>query len=516
MGILAGELTFHQFLDGLERMPKQKQFVSASERNVAYVGGMGSGKSVSLVGSAILNAAAEPNGFSLIGRLNMPALESSTMKTFLEMVPEEYGEWQETKKIFTFHNGHQVIFKHLDITDPKIVGHIKSMNLSAAYVDEATEISEEVYFLLVSRLRRKTASRHIVRMSSNPAGHDWVWRHFFDPERKSSWQENNLGITASSMENVFLPPEYIENMMNTYPADWADRFIYGHFSDFSDLVYKEFTEQTHVWDAARGYAMFGGSNNPPSSWPTIIGIDIGSDIDPWAICLIAVAPNGMLFQFEEVYGNSLLIRTIADELKLKLDMGCGQNERRAIDGMAYDYANRQAALELAEYDIAGSPAIKEVRPGLFKVAQYMHIDPRLEHPFNPNVKGAPRFFVSSACLNTRRELGAYKWGKDRSGNATGEPSHESSHSPDAVRYALHTFRPLPEKLKPPKMWENPALDMASRMYWKDSEKFTDRMERFRPKTDTMMTIQDWNRMAQTAPKRFQRPARSRFVKMGHA
>jgi PBSX family phage terminase large subunit len=508
MGVLIGELDFHTALENLPKMPKQHQFISSTQRNAAYVGGVGSGKSVALMTCAILNAAAEPHGFSLIGRLNMPALESSTMKTFLEMVPEGYGEWADTKKTFTFSNGHQVIFKHLDMTDPKISGHIKSMNLSAAYVDEATEVSEEIYLLLLSRLRRKTAARHIIRLASNPAGHDWVWRHFFDPDRKHSWREHNLGITASSFENTFLPAEFIENLVNTYPPDWADRFIHGHFSDFSDLVYKEFTEDTHVWDDGREHAFFGGSNHPPLNWPVLFGIDIGSDIDPWAIALIAIAPNGMLFQFAEVYGNSLLIKNIAAELKIK------QGERH-VDGMAYDYANRQAALELAEYDISGVPAMKEVRPGLFKMAQYTHIDSRLEHPFNAQIKGAPRFYVARSCQNTLREISGYKWAKDRSGNPTGEPSHENSHSPDAIRYAIHTFRPLPERIRPPKLWENPALDAASREYWKDVERFKDKhdkTEMFLYRNKVPVTMQEWQRQSSGGPRRFRRPASATFVR----
>ena len=505
MGILTGELEFFQALDSLPKMPKQKEFISCPQQNAAYVGGVGSGKSVALMVSHILNAAADANGFSLVGRLNMPALESSTMKTFLELVPENYGEWQDTKKTFKWHNGHETIFKHLDMTDPKISGHIKSMNLSAAYVDEATEVSEEIYFLLLSRLRRKTAPRHIIRLASNPAGHDWVWRHFFDPERKTSWRENNLGITASSFDNPFLPEEYIQNLVNTYPPDWADRFIHGHFSDFSDLVYKEFNEENHVWDCSRGYAIFGGSSNPPESWPVIVGIDVGSDIDPWACALIAVCPDGRLFQYEEVYGNSLLIRNIADELKLKLGS-------RPVDGMAYDYANRQAALELGEHGISGCSAIKEIRPGLFKTAQYIHVDPRLGHPFNAKIQGSPRFFISSACINTRRELSAYKWAKDRSGIATGEPSHENSHSPDAIRYALHTFRPLPEKLTPPKLWENPELDPASRMYWKDADRFRDRMETLKADKHTPRTMKEWMGLANKPPVRFQRPSFAKFTR----
>jgi Phage terminase large subunit len=513
MGILSGELEFEAALATILeepcKMPKQKEFIQCPKPYCAYVGGEGSGKTASLMTDLILNSVNEPNGLTLVGRLNMPALEGSTLRTFLEMIPQTYGEWADTKKIYTFSNRHEVRFRHLDMTDPKVVGHVKSMNLSRAYIDEGSEIGEEIFFVIAGRCRRKSTERHTIKLASNPAGHDWMWRTFFDPERKQKLKDMTHGITASSFENPFLPEEYLENRMNLYPADWADRFIYGNFSDFSDLVYKEFTEDSHVWDAAKGYPIFGGRNSPPPNWPVIVGIDIGSDIDPWSCVLIAIAPNGMLFQYEEVYGNSLLIRTIAQELHLKLG-------ERVIDGMAYDYANRQAALELAEYNINGYPAIKEVRPGLFKTAQYIHIDPRLEHPFNPRIKGAPRFFVSSDCINTRRELSAYKWAKDRGGTATGEPSHENSHSPDAIRYALHTFRPLPEKLSPPKLWENPALDEMSRLYWRDQEKVKDKMEKFRPFELKPQTMEEWLAQSKRRPLRFQKPMSLRYQKVGHA
>lgn len=488
-------------------MPKQHKLIYCTEPNAAFVGGEGSGKTASLVTSCIIESMNEPDGLTLMGRLNMPALESSTMHSFLEMVPEQYGEWADTKKTFTFSNRHELVFRHLDITDPKTKGHIKSMNLSRAYIDESSEVSQEVFFLLLGRVRRKSTERHTIKMASNPAGHDWQWRYFFDPDRKEKFKELNLGITVSSFDNPFLPEDY-KNRIYLYPEDWADRFIHGHFSDFSDLVYKEFGEDSHVWDDSKGHIIFGGLNTPPPDWPVIVGMDIGSDIDPWAVPLISVAPNGFLFQFAEVYGRSLLIRNISEQIKQKL-------QGRPIDGLAYDYANRQAALELAEYDIAGSPAIKEVRPGLFKTAQYFHVDPRIEHPFNAKVAGSPRYFVAASCIETRREITGYKWAKDRSGNATGEPSHENSHSPDAIRYAIHTFRPLPEKLGEPKLWENPNLDPLSRMYWRNHEELRDRMEKLSPKAYGLggqRTIQEWIKLAMSAPKRFQRPGRSNYQK----
>jgi hypothetical protein len=478
LGYLSGELEFSTALANLDKMPKQKEFVTALVSNTspyfsaAYYGGQGSGKSVSLCTAAITNCLVEPNGLSFIGRLNMPALETTTMRTFLEMVDPKWGDWQEAKKIWTFKNGHDVIFRHLDITDPKVVGHIKSLNLSRAYIDEGSEVPEEVYFLLIGRMRRKTAKRRTIGIASNPAGHDWGWRHFFDPTRKKDLREKNLGVTASTMENCFLPAEYVENMLSTYPPDWADRFIYGSFADFSDLVFKEFTEPSHAWDDTKHWEVFGGERVPPDDWPIIVGMDIGGgeEGDPWAIPIIAVAPDGRLYQFAEVYGSGLRIKPIADQLHELMG-------RHPLDGIAYDYAQRAAALELEEHGIGGQPAIKEVRPGLFKTEQYVHVDPRLRHPFNENISGSPRFFISASCKHSIREMAAYKWAKDRSGNPKFEPAHENSHSPSAIRYAIHTFRPDPKEIIPAKKWERPGVPLQSRIYWQQKEVNDDRQKK---------------------------------------
>lgn len=471
MGFYQGELELKDAIAGLDRMPKQKQFITAQNFAVSYVAGEGSGKSVALCTSCICEAWVEPKGFSLIGRLNMPALESTTMKTFLELVPADCGEWQEAKKTWAFHNGHQVIFRHLDISDPKVTGHIRSLNLSFAGVDEQSEIPEEVFLMLIGRLRRKNVRRRIYRGTSNPAGHDWQWRHFFDPERKPELKEMNLGIGASSMENVFLPEEYHTRRKNLYPADWYDRFVMGSFADFSDLVFKEFAEFSHSWDETKHWEVFNGLRNPPDEWPVIIGMDIGGgeEGDPWAVPIIAVSPSGILYQYAEIYGSGLRIRPIAEELKTLIGT-------HPVDGLAYDYAQRAAAMELEEHGIDGQPAIKEVRPGLFKTEQYVHIDPTLEHPFNPKVSGSPRYFVSSACKNTIREMSAYKWAKDRAGRpkVPAEPAHENSHSPSGVRYAIHTFRPNPIEITPAKKWENEKLDVASRLYWQRVEEHNEK------------------------------------------
>lgn len=474
MGYREGILELGDALKGLDRLPKSKKFVQSSIFGSAYVGGEGSSKTASLCLSIICNSVIQPGGKSLVGRLTMPALESTTMNDFLCMVPADMGDWAEQKKTWTFSNGHQVIFRHLDITDPKVQGHIKSENLSAAYIDEASEIDEKVFLLIVGRLRRAGASRRILRISSNPAGHDWMWKHFFDPARKPEWKNLFEGISSTSMDNVFLSDDYLTIRKSVYPADWADRFIYGHFTDFTDLVYKEFSEPTHVYDDSEKWPVFGDRSTPPLEWPVYVGMDVGGgeEGDPWAIPFAALGPDGNLYEFAEIYGSDLRLAPIAEQYHAIMD---GRN----LEGMAYDYAQRAAAIELEEYDIPGQAANKEVKPGLFKTAQYFHIDPRLKHPFNPNIDGSPRYFLAKSCTNGIREITGYKWAKDRSGQAKNEPSHEHSHSNDGRRYLVHTFRPLPAELPKPEKWMDENVPIMSRLYWQKKKEQDEKQERMK-------------------------------------
>jgi hypothetical protein len=220
----------------------------------------------------------------------------------------------------------------------------------------------------------------------------------------------------------------------------------------------------------------------------------------------------MLYQYAEVYGNNMLISDVAAQVMLKVD-------GRKVEGIAYDYANRQAGIELAEYGINAGPADKDVKAGLFKTVQYFHIDSRLKHPFHGS-EGSPWYFISSACEKTIQDLLEYKYSKKalavREGNDEQEvvrlTAHHASHAPDAIRYMLHTFRPLPINMPKPKKWESSELTPLSKAYWKEEAKHEDMMAGFVPRQRQNLDYQEWQKLAQKAPRRFQKVAYARFAR----
>lgn len=472
-GILTGEVDFEGALTKI--LPKQKEFISSTEKFAAYIGGFGSGKTVAGCLSMILLGQQIPNSLILIARLNYPALRDTTRRTFLELFPldwvaENGRGWKESENRLIARNGTEYLFRHLDMADAHQKAHIRSLNLTAFLVDEAPETNEDVFLTLAGRLRRKNAPAHFGRLVGNPAGQDWIYRRFFDPKRPEKWRRIHRGIVAPTTENTNLPSDYVSDLISVYPTDWIERYIHGSFADFSDLVYKDWDFHVHIYEPTRKYAFFEGNYDPPSEWPTLVGVDIGG-IDPWCFLFIKVAPNGMLFVVNEIYEAGILIRALAEQYFAIMD-------GHALEGLAYDYENQQAAFELAEHGISGTPAVKDRLPGIFKVGQYLHPDPRLVNPFT-GIAPSPRLFVSSRCTNLVRELSAYKWAKDRNGQPTGEPADGNDHSCDALRYAIHTFRPEPAKIKPPSAWENKELDELSRMFWRDVERQQKRTDKRR-------------------------------------
>src|SRR5260370_34038035 len=91
MGLIQGEIDIFGVLESLDKMPQQRQFISAPQQNAAYVGGHGSGESIALCSTAIFKALGHPNGYSVIRRLPMPALEAPTLEAVLQMAPEHPG-----------------------------------------------------------------------------------------------------------------------------------------------------------------------------------------------------------------------------------------------------------------------------------------------------------------------------------------------------------------------------------------------------------------------------------------
>lgn len=250
---------------GNKSLPVHEAFHRSSAYERINFGAFGSGKSYTICDEAIAWCLEQPGIRGLITRKTIPELRDTTEPVFAERMPPDLwnaGHLSRTGGHFdtyTFPNGSQILFRSIDDWRK-----YKSLNLGFICYDELSEFDEETYIAMRGRVRQKdpTAearargyttpiSRRGIWGSTNPEGHDWVWRRFH-PESKEYQEavakgESRAAFFSTTLDNPFLPPEYLESVLQM-PKPWVQRYVLCQFDDFAGRIYEDFNWDTHTVD----------------------------------------------------------------------------------------------------------------------------------------------------------------------------------------------------------------------------------------------------------------------------
>lgn len=414
-----------------EPLPKQIAFHRAFQTHKfpAYAGGMGSGKTLAGAYQTIKTALAYPKNLILVGRATYPELRDTTRKEVLDFPVVIDGKempliasplvrsYNKAENVLSLINGTEIVFRALLDSFDKI----KSLNLGAFWVDELTEVPEEIWLGLVGRLRRKDVV-HFGWGTTNPEGHDWVWKRWV-----MNKDDEHFIVQASSTENPFLPPGYIDSMIRNYPEEWVKRYVYGSFDSFQGLIYHEFQDkQPYV------VAPF----EIPDHWYRFIALDHGYR-NPTAVLWFAVSPDGTAYVYDEFYERRMLVSEVAEVIKTK-------NGKQKIRQFLIDPScrNTNGATGLSIIDEFGreglyfEPANNDVRAGINRVKE--------------RLKDGKQLKIVNRCINLRTELQTYRW-KDLKPGATQDapekPVKRDDHLCDALRYGVSYLYEGPEMKK---------------------------------------------------------------------
>ncbi len=427
-------------------LPKQELFYNACistarpHRYVLYGGGVGSGKTI--IGClTILTMAIMHSGDYLVARQFLPELKLTTYKTFLEICPKEliveHRVADLTLKIRSQDGGiSNVIFRGMDEPDKH-----RSLNLNAAYIDEASQVSEAAFVLLQSRLRGK-AFRRII-MTTNPNGHSWLYRLFIKKDVKEEAKPLFYHITATSLENINLPEDYVQNMLSTYSHDRIQREIMGSWDAFEGQVYDEFSRNIHV---VKPFAI-------PTSWTRWVGADHGFR-NPAAMVWLAKDYDDNIYVYREYYQSGRTIKEIVKDFVT-------ENRGEKIDGIWIDPSTKAdrgkesdftTYLEYLPKEISLIGANNDVTVGIDQVKQLLKVHP---------VTHKPQLFIFDTCPHLLEEIVSYKYeeltpGMEGIKNIKETPVKKNDHAIDALRYAVmaKADKPLKQNLRELKKQEN--------------------------------------------------------------
>jgi hypothetical protein len=154
----------------------------------------------------------------------------------------EHFTFNGQSNVLTFYNKSEIIFKDLayNPSDPNY-DSLGSLEVSACFIDEASQITSLAFSIVKSRIRYKLNEFNLipkVLMTCNPSN-NWIKKDFYLPHTQGTLESNKVFIPSLPMDNPFLPPSYIE-MLKELPPQQRRRLLEGDWDylDESDSLFK--------------------------------------------------------------------------------------------------------------------------------------------------------------------------------------------------------------------------------------------------------------------------------------
>lgn len=234
------------------------------------IGPIGSGKSVACCWEIFKRAqeqAPDPTDkvrrtrFAVI-RNTYRELSDTTMETFFDWFPKTMGDWSASDMRFTMKFGMtdgtqvncEVMFRALDRPDD--VKKLLSLELTAAWVNEAREVPKAVIDMLQGRVGRYPSKRiggptwWGIFMDTNPPDTDHWWYTLFEEKKPKGWrifhQPGAMSPNAENLDN--LVTGYYENIMQGKDQEWVNVYVHGKYGFVKDgkPIYPEYNDEVHT------------------------------------------------------------------------------------------------------------------------------------------------------------------------------------------------------------------------------------------------------------------------------
>lgn len=388
----------------------QDAFINDKNGEIAYVGGVGSGKTSGGAFRTWKEVSDWNAGYTgVIVSPTVPMLRNVIVPELRKwgLIDDRDFEYKSSQNVIEYPNGSKIILESSN-NDRKIE-RLRGLNLAWAWMDEAAYQQEKVYTILNDRLR--VGNYRNVFMTTTPRGYNWVYDEFgqldYEPKPVSDGTmqvgENKTAILGVSTDsNPAHPDDYIERQYRRHSGQSFKQEVSGEFVQFEGLVYPWFGESNRI-------------SSLPETWDTTIyGVDWGFK-NPATILAILVK-GGEYYVVDELYETRYTTEEHADEAVDMVDEW----------GSGVFYCDPSEPSNIEEFKRAGISARgaeNDVVPGIQRVSA-----------------NRENIHVYANCQNLINEFGLYRY-KDDSNKE--QPVKETDHLMDALRYAIFTYESGP-------------------------------------------------------------------------
>jgi PBSX family phage terminase large subunit len=389
-----------------------------------YGGAMGGGKTVWLCAEAIRLSLQWPGNRGYFCRNTITDFRRSTLVTFSRLCPPEFirGHYRDDR-VIELVNGSEIVYGGLGGEED--LERIKSTEFGWFGIDEATETTEEHFFMLCSRLRWRLPDGRTPRyagiLASNPEP-GWVKERFVDRSLP-----DHAFIRALPKDNPHLAQDYEEKLREVYPHEWVRRYVEGSWDVFEGQIYKEFVRERHVYRDVEISPW----------WQHFRSIDHGYT-NPTCCLWGAVDHDGRLWIYDEHYERELVIRENARIIRQKhpdfrgvtlIDPSCFAATQHQGEGKVCSVADEYRKFGIVCISPYSRDGWVEEALGINIVKRYLQED---------------LLRIHESCVNTVTEMLKYRWRDLRTSsadrNALEIPVDRDNHAMDALRY-LAVWKP---------------------------------------------------------------------------
>jgi phage terminase large subunit len=401
------------------------------DREVLLSGPSGTGKSMACLQKLDLAASQTPMRAAIVRKLRT-ALTQAALVTFKEKVlpPPPNAVWfHHEDQEFRYPNGSRVVVAGLD--DPR---KVLSTDFDLIYVQEATELDEQDWQILLTRLRNNALSYQQLLADCNPSyPNHWLKLRCDagDVTVLESHHEDNPQLYDHGTKTYTPFGEQYLKTLDSLTGYLHKRLRLGLWVAAEGMFYPEWDPDQHVVELEPGEDL-------PSDWPRWISVDYGFAVPFCALWLARDPETRQIWCYREAYGAGLRDEQQADLIKARngtdriLQIVCdpsmfNSRSEQNRPSIAQVYANRGLATMTQQGIFPGQNNRKQ---GWAVVRRALAHD-----------EGAPRLrIVRGACPNLQRELPALvRDPLDPEDTQQTLRSREvSDHAVDALRYGLCT------------------------------------------------------------------------------
>lgn len=379
----------------------QRAFFLSHAPEVLYSGAMGAGKSRILCEKAWWLATRDEYKGATFGifRKVAASLPATTLRTFTRDVVDmrQLAKTNKSENWFELTNGSRIYFMGLD-PDPitGVPSKVGSLDLAWAGVDEAVEVTEGDWIMLLGRLRDPHMPWHQLCAATNPGPpQHWLKRRFTPPTERHEY------LHATAADNRFLPADYQEAIRSLPDNVFGKRLGQGLWVAAEGVIYTLPDSQVTNPDPMTRFKR------------VVMGIDWGF-VHAFAAEVVGQTGSGRLAVLDELYATGTLLDDLIPRLRDYVT-------RYRVDTIYADPSEPEYIAACQRAGLPVIPATNDILPGIDAVARAI----------------TDGLTVSPRCGGLLDELPQYRWAPDKAtGGLKDKPVEEGDDACDALRYAV--------------------------------------------------------------------------------